>query len=101
MDTAVAALESASSPIIWSLRLSLMLAAGLHLVAHIAPSIMVHFNAVPWAFQLRRSTNLRYQALLYGALHTHGWARCRTAASPGTRSFGSRYSVRCTRLPLS
>ena len=75
MDTSALALESASSPIIWSFGVSMMLAAGLYLLVYMSPSVMVPFNSVPWAFQLRKSTDLRYQAVLYGALHTHRWAR--------------------------
>ena len=75
MDSAVAALESVSLPIAWSFGLSLTLAAALYLLVHVTPSRMVRFSSVPWAFQLRKSTDLRYQAVLYKALHTHRWAR--------------------------
>ncbi|MCB9795538.1 MAG: hypothetical protein H6741_22780 [Alphaproteobacteria bacterium] len=51
------------------------LSALLYLLAHAAPRALVRFNSVPWAFQLQRACDLRYQAVLYGAFHTRAWAR--------------------------
>ncbi|MCB9744539.1 MAG: hypothetical protein H6740_18210 [Alphaproteobacteria bacterium] len=69
------ALTSAAPLIRWSFAILMALSALLYLVVHLRPRALVRFNSVPWAFHLERATDLRYQAVLYGAFHTHPWAR--------------------------
>ncbi len=59
----------------WSFAVSMALAGVLYVLVHIVPRALVPLNSVPWAFLVRRASDLRYQAVLYRAFHTQRWAR--------------------------
>ena len=75
MDAFDQVLQAARPASEWSFGVLMGFSALLYLVAHLAPRSLVRFNSVPWAFQLGRATDLRYQGVLYSAFHTRPWAR--------------------------
>jgi hypothetical protein len=47
----------------------------LHALTSLVPAFMVQLHSVPWAFQVSRSVELRYQCVLYATFHRGLWSR--------------------------
>jgi hypothetical protein len=73
-------LDRLALSITWTFVVLLAMSGVLYVFAHAAPRRLVRYNSVPWAFQLHRAWDLRYQAVLYQAFHTRAGARASHAS---------------------